>query len=94
MSDHILITGGAGYIGSLLTGELLCRGYKVTVVDELLFGGDLLISYFPNPKFPLFKTGCLGTTGVTHSITQTLAEAQGGGAFIRHCRFPRLSGCW
>lgn len=55
MSNHILITGGAGYIGSLLTGELLCRGYRVTVVDELLFGGDSLISYLPNPNFNFSK---------------------------------------
>lgn len=55
MNNHILITGGAGYIGSLLTGELLCRGYRVTVVDELLFGGDSLIAYLPNPNFHFSK---------------------------------------
>ncbi len=53
--QHILITGGAGYIGSYLTGELLRLGYCVTVVDELLFGGEALISYFPNPKFHFVK---------------------------------------
>jgi nucleoside-diphosphate-sugar epimerase len=55
VNNHILITGGAGYIGSLLTGELLSRGYRVTVVDELLFGGDSLISYLPNPNFHFSK---------------------------------------
>ncbi len=53
--QHILITGGAGYIGSFLTGELLRLGYHVTVVDELLFGGESLLSYFPNPKFHFVK---------------------------------------
>lgn len=48
---HILITGGAGYIGSLLTGELLRRGYRVTVIDKLLFGGDSLLSYLSHPNF-------------------------------------------
>ena len=39
MSDrHILITGGAGYIGSYLTSELLRANQRVTVVDSLLFG--------------------------------------------------------
>jgi nucleoside-diphosphate-sugar epimerase len=33
---QVLITGGAGYIGSLLTGLLLNRGHRVTVVDDLL----------------------------------------------------------
>src|SRR5207344_2720316 len=33
---HVLITGGAGFIGSHLTDELLERGYRVTVLDCLL----------------------------------------------------------
>lgn len=52
---HVLITGGAGYIGSLLTGHLLRDGYKITVVDDLLFGGESLIGYFPHPNFHFFK---------------------------------------
>lgn len=53
---HILVTGGAGYIGSLLTGQLLRRGYRVTVLDKLLFGGDSLVSYFSHPDFQFVKT--------------------------------------
>jgi nucleoside-diphosphate-sugar epimerase len=52
---HILITGGAGYIGSLLTGELLRQGYSVTVVDDLLFGGESLLGYFAHPRFHFVK---------------------------------------
>jgi nucleoside-diphosphate-sugar epimerase len=52
---HILITGGAGYIGSFLVGDLLRRGYLVTVVDELLYGGESLLSYFNNPEFRFIK---------------------------------------
>lgn len=52
---HVLITGGAGYIGSFLTSELLRHGYYVTVVDELLFGGDALLSFFSHPKFHFVK---------------------------------------
>jgi nucleoside-diphosphate-sugar epimerase len=52
---HVLITGGAGYIGSLLTGELLREGYRVTVIDDLLFGGESLIAYFPHPHFHFVK---------------------------------------
>lgn len=55
VQQHILITGGAGYIGSLLTGILLQRGYRVTVVDDLLFGGESLLAYFANPDFRFVK---------------------------------------
>ena len=48
---HVLITGGAGYVGSLLTGVLLSRGYRVTVLDELLFGGESLLGYWHHPDF-------------------------------------------
>jgi nucleoside-diphosphate-sugar epimerase len=57
MSDrHVLITGGAGYIGSLLTSELLRANYQVTVLDSLLFGGDSLISFLHHPNFHFVKT--------------------------------------
>jgi nucleoside-diphosphate-sugar epimerase len=52
---HILITGGAGYIGSFLTSVLLREGFQVTVVDELLFGGESLLSHFSNPDFHFVK---------------------------------------
>ena len=51
----VLITGGAGYIGSLLTGVLLQRGYSVVVIDDLLFGGDSLLAYLTHPQFEFHK---------------------------------------
>ncbi len=36
MGDLILLTGGAGFIGSHLTDELLNRGYRVRIIDNLL----------------------------------------------------------
>ena len=38
----ILITGGAGYVGSLLTPYLLQKGYKITVIDLMMYGEDVL----------------------------------------------------
>jgi nucleoside-diphosphate-sugar epimerase len=52
---HVLITGGAGYIGSLLTAELLRANYRVTVVDTLLFGGESLLGFWHHPNFHFVK---------------------------------------
>lgn len=52
---HALITGGAGYIGSLLTGKLLRAGWQVTVLDDLLWGGEALLPYFADPNFHFEK---------------------------------------
>ena len=38
--NSILLTGGAGYIGSVLTRKLVERGYNVRVIDSLIFGKD------------------------------------------------------
>jgi nucleoside-diphosphate-sugar epimerase len=51
MQRHALVTGGAGYIGSMLTGILLERGWAVSVVDKLLFGGESLLAYRQHPRF-------------------------------------------
>ena len=52
---HIVITGGAGYIGSLLTSELLRLGHSVTVLDSLLFGGESLTPFMAYPNFRFVK---------------------------------------
>ncbi|MGC8857331.1 MAG: NAD-dependent epimerase/dehydratase family protein [Anaerolineae bacterium] len=52
---HVLVTGGAGYIGSLLTAELLRANYRVTVVDTLLFGGESLLGFWHHPNFHFVK---------------------------------------
>ncbi len=49
--EKILVTGGAGYIGSTLLPQLLNAGYDVTVFDSLLFGGDSILPFFRNKNF-------------------------------------------
>lgn len=53
---HIVITGGAGYIGSLLTSELLRQNYRVTLLDSLLFGGESILPFMSHPNFHFIKT--------------------------------------
>ena len=47
----ILITGGAGYIGSALTVYLLQKNYHVTVIDNLYYNQDSLLAACQYPKF-------------------------------------------
>ena len=63
MERHVLVTGGAGYVGSLLCGRLLESGHRVTVVDKLLFGGESLLGYFHHPRFR-FTPGDVAEPGV------------------------------
>jgi nucleoside-diphosphate-sugar epimerase len=51
--QHVLVTGGAGYAGSLLCPQLLASGYKVTVYDICYFGSDFLP--FNDPNFTLVE---------------------------------------
>jgi len=65
---HVLITGGAGFIGSYLVGELLRKGWRVTVVDELLYGGESLLSYFAHPNFNFVKADVWEPRAVLTSV--------------------------
>ena len=52
---NILVTGGAGYVGSGLLRELLLKGYKVTCIDNLLFGGESLLDIWHNKNFTFYN---------------------------------------
>ncbi|MFQ5488640.1 MAG: NAD-dependent epimerase/dehydratase family protein [Gammaproteobacteria bacterium] len=51
MTTHVLVTGGAGYLGSILCEHLLDVGYRVTVVDRLMYGQHSLFHLCANPHF-------------------------------------------
>ena len=51
----ILVTGGAGYIGSVLTPLLLNAGHEVTVVDNFLYRQPSLAAVCINPKMHLVR---------------------------------------
>lgn len=46
---HILVTGGAGYVGSRLIPKLLEAGYKVNVLDLYIYGKHIFNTYHDHP---------------------------------------------
>lgn len=52
---NILITGGAGYIGSELVAHLLNDGHKVTCIDNLMYDPTSLLRYTIDPNFNFEK---------------------------------------
>lgn len=57
MSDKqaILVTGGAGYLGSILVPELLGLGHRVTVLDNFMYGQDSLNQVCAEPGFSVVR---------------------------------------
>ena len=58
MTKRILITGGAGYLGSVLTPSLLALGHEVTVVDNLLFRQSSLADCCHHEGFQVVRGDC------------------------------------
>jgi len=51
MTGRVLVTGGAGYLGSILCEHLLDAGHRVTVIDKLIYGQHSLFQFCSNPAF-------------------------------------------
>ena len=55
MKKNIFVTGGAGYIGSILVPILLKQQYNVTVLDNLIFNQPSLLDCCTNPNFEFIQ---------------------------------------
>jgi len=71
MTQNILVTGGAGYIGSILVPDLLAAGHKVTVLDSFMYKQTSLNHVCDNENFSIVK----GDVRVEEKILPLLREA-------------------
>ena len=55
MTQKILITGGAGYLGSVMIPDFLDMGYKVAVLDNFMFKQNTLAQNCSNPNFDIHR---------------------------------------
>ncbi len=51
--ERILLTGGAGYIGTILAPKLLELGYRVTILDRFMFGAQPLLGFARHPNLDI-----------------------------------------
>ena len=64
----ILVVGGAGYIGSMVSQTLWEAGHQVTVLDLLLFGGESLLHLIGRPRFELVPGDIRDEASLQHVI--------------------------
>ena len=67
--QNVLVTGGAGYLGSRVTAHLLVAGYHVTVFDKLVYGGEALLPFNRHERFRLVR----GDVRDRHAVAAALA---------------------
>ncbi|MDP7205229.1 MAG: NAD-dependent epimerase/dehydratase family protein, partial [Pirellulaceae bacterium] len=66
----VLVTGGAGYVGSVLIPQLLSSGHEVTVLDNLRYGGQTLLPHFCHDGFAFVK----GDVGDAETVRSCVGE--------------------
>lgn len=65
---NILVTGGAGYVGSVLVKNLLRENYSVRVLDRLMLGGESLLAFLESPQLEVIAGDMRNTTIAEKSL--------------------------
>ncbi|MSU80656.1 MAG: SDR family NAD-dependent epimerase/dehydratase [Gemmataceae bacterium] len=70
MKTQVLITGGAGYIGSVLVPSLLQEGYGVHVLESFTFGQSSLAECCADPNFQITRGDCRDKSTMTRLLRE------------------------
>lgn len=65
---NVLVTGGAGYLGSVLVSKLLEENHKVRVLDALMFGGESILPFIYNKSFEFIRGDIRNKETVSKSL--------------------------
>ena len=69
----LLITGGAGYVGSTLIRESLAAGFKVRCLDILVYGGKAIIGFINHPDFEIIRGDVRNKKDVENALEDVYA---------------------
>lgn len=69
----VMVTGAAGYIGSVLVRQLLGKGHQVLAVDSLVFGGESLIGVYNEKNFSFVKADIRDAEAIKPILTEVEA---------------------
>ena len=70
MAENILVTGGAGYLGSIMVPMLLDQGYEVTVLDNFLYGQNSLLDCCGRKGFQVIRGDCRERATVARGLAK------------------------
>lgn len=73
--QRVLVTGGAGYIGSELVRRLLADGHQVRVVDNLSFGGEAILELLDHHRFEFIKADVRDDNAMRDAVRDITAVA-------------------
>jgi nucleoside-diphosphate-sugar epimerase len=73
--DLVLVVGGAGYIGSIVVRMLLKRGFRVRVLDSLVYGASAIEGVLNHPRLDFMRGDC-------RNIQDVVSAMRGAGAVI------------
>src|SRR5215472_3835996 len=69
IDSTVLVVGGAGYIGSLVIEKLLAQGYRIRLLDNLVYGDEAIRNLLNNPRLEFVRGDCRNIQDVVRAMS-------------------------